>query len=84
MNEKNQIKKNKRISGLIISDKMRKTRVVEIQSFKKHPKYQKYYRTRKRFKVHDEKEEYHTGDKVVIEETRPISRWKRWKIIAKL
>ena len=63
---------------------MNKTRVVLVTRLKKHPKYLKYYKIATKFKAHDEKNEYKTGDKVVIEETRPISREKRWKIISKL
>ncbi|MBI2515003.1 30S ribosomal protein S17, partial [Candidatus Wolfebacteria bacterium] len=46
-----------------------------------HPRYKKYYKITSRFKAHDEKNEYKTGDKVLIEETRPLSREKRWHII---
>jgi len=84
--EKNKIQqpKKRKIIGVVASDKMNKTRVVEVSGFKKHPKYLRYYKTMKRFKAHDEKNEYKTGDKVVIEETRPLSREKRWKIISKI
>lgn len=70
----------RKLQGTIISDKMDKTRVVAITRFKKHPRYKKYYKITRKFKVHDEKNEYKTGDKVVIEETRPMSKEKRWKI----
>ena len=76
--------KKRRITGTVVSDKMEKTRVVEVERLKKHRKYLKYYGVTKRFKVHDEKNEYHTGDRVVIEETRPLSKEKRWKIIEKI
>jgi small subunit ribosomal protein S17 len=76
--------KRRRLEGVVVSDKMQKTRVVEIERFKKHPKYQKYYKITTRFKAHDEKNEYHVGDRVVIEETRPLSREKRWRIVGKL
>lgn len=74
----------RKLEGTIVSDKMKKTRVVLVERFKKHPRYLKYYKVSIRFKAHDEREEYHTGDRVVIEETRPISKEKRWKIISKL
>ena len=74
---KNQLK------GTVVSDKMEKTAVVEVESLKEHPKYKKRYKSHKRYKVHDEKNEYKVGDKVIIEETRPISRDKRWKILKK-
>ena len=59
---------------------MAKTRVVEVSRLKKHPRYKKYVKTTSRFKAHDEKNEYKVGDKVVIEETRPMSKDKRWRI----
>lgn len=71
----------RKITGIVVSDKMQKTRVVEVSRFKKHPKYLKYYKVSMRFKAHDEKNEYHAGDKVVIEETRPMSKEKRWRIV---
>lgn len=71
------------LQGTIISDKMDKTRVVAVSRLKKHPRYKKYYRITQKFKAHDEKNEYKTGDKVVIEETRPLSKEKRWRIISK-
>lgn len=76
-------KKKRRLTGLIVSDKMAKTRIIEVHRMKKHPKYLKYYRATTRCKAHDEKNEYHAGDKVVIEETRPLSKDKRWIIIAR-
>ncbi len=74
----------RKIEGTIVSDKMNKTRVVAITRFKKHPKYLKYYKVTRRFKAHDEKNEYKAGDKVIIQETRPLSKEKRWVIIQKL
>jgi small subunit ribosomal protein S17 len=71
------------LTGIVVSDKMKKTRVVAVERMKKHARYEKYYRVTERFKAHDEKEEYKTGDKVVIGESRPISRGKRWTIVAK-
>jgi len=76
--------KKRKLSGIIVGDKMLKTRVVEVTAFKKHPKYLKYYKVTKRFKAHDEENNYHVGDRVVIEETRPLSREKRWKIVEKI
>ena len=64
-----------------MSDKMNKTVVVRVDRFKKHPKYLKYYRVSKKFKAHDEKGEYRIGDIVVIQETRPISKDKRWRVV---
>ena len=76
--------KKRKLKGTVVSDKMQKTAVVEVEYFKKHPRYLKYHRTSKRFKAHDEKNEYHAGDKVIIREMRPLSKEKRWEIIEKL
>ncbi len=78
------MKKNKKLQGLVVSDKMQKTRVVEVVYNKMHPKYLKQYTTTRRFKAHDEKEEYRAGDKVIIQETRPLSKEKNWVIVGKL
>lgn len=74
----------RKLKGVIVSDKMKKTRVVAVVNLKKHPIYEKQYKNTERYKAHDEKEEYKEGDKVVIEETRPLSKEKRWKIISKI
>ena len=74
----------RKIAGVVVSDKMDKTRVVAVTRTKQHPKYLKFYQVTERFKAHDEANLYHTGDKVVIEETRPLSREKRWRIIGKV
>ena len=71
----------RKLKGVVVSDKMQKTVVVRIDRLKKHPKYLKYYRGRRKFKAHDEKGEYKVGDEVVIQETRPLSREKRWSVI---
>lgn len=71
----------RRIKGTVISNKMLKTVVVRVDRLKKHPKYQKYFRVSKKFKVHDEKGEYKFGDVVIIEETGPTSKDKRWRVI---
>lgn len=60
---------------------MKKTVVVRVDCLRKHSKYQKYYRTSKKFKAHDEKGEYRGGDVVIIGETRPLSKEKRWKVV---
>ena len=76
-----QIKKQKRIlKGEVISDKMDKTVVVKVTRLKIHPKYKRRYKTTKHFKVHDEKNECGVGDIVRIEETRPLSKQKRWRV----
>ncbi len=70
--------KKRKIQGVVVSDLMTKTRVVAVSRLKKHAKYQKYYTVTRRFKAHDEENTYKKGDKVVIEECRPMSRDKRW------
>ena len=75
--------KQRTLVGTIVSDKMAKTRVVTLTRLKKHPTYLKYYKVTMRFKAHDEANEYHTGDKVVIRESRPLSRDKRWVIVGR-
>jgi small subunit ribosomal protein S17 len=76
--------KHRQLRGVIVSDKMSKTRVVAVSHFKKHPKYLKYYKVTAKFKAHDEKNEFKKGDFVVIQETRPLSKDKRWVIINKI
>lgn len=71
----------RRLSGTVVSDKMQKTRVVEIMRLKKHPRLKKYMKVTLRVKAHDEGNKFHTGDSVVIEETRPLSKEKRWTIV---
>jgi small subunit ribosomal protein S17 len=71
----------RKLIGRVMSSKMDKTIVVEVVRFKVHPVYKKYVRVRKRYKAHDEKNEYKTGDRVEIEEHRPLSREKRWKVV---
>jgi small subunit ribosomal protein S17 len=66
--------------GVVVSDKMDKTVVVAITRRYMHPKYKKYVKERTRYKAHDEHNECKMGDKVLIEETRPLSRDKRWRV----
>jgi small subunit ribosomal protein S17 len=68
--------------GIVVSDKMQKTIVVSVERLVQHPKYKKYVRVRKRYKVHDENNECRVGDRVRIVETRPLSREKRWRVLA--
>lgn len=67
--------------GTVVSDKMGKTIVVEVQRVLRHPVYNRIVRKRGKFKAHDEKEEAHTGDRVKIVESRPLSRSKRWRLL---
>lgn len=73
----------KQLTGIVISDKIQKTIVVKTERIKKHPKYKKRFKIHKKYKVHDEKNELKIGDKVVIEECKPISKEKKWKVIKK-
>jgi len=70
----------RKMTGVVTSDKMNKTRVVLVERRVSHGKYGKYLTKRTKFKAHDEKNEYKTGDKVIIVESRPLSRDKRWRI----
>jgi len=72
------------LSGIVVSDKMDKTVVVKVETIKKHPKYIKRYKSHKRYKGHDENNEFKVGDQVVIQETKPISKDKKWKVIKKI
>jgi small subunit ribosomal protein S17 len=70
----------RKLVGRVRSDKMNKTVVVEVIRFKRDPVYKKYIRVRKRYKAHDEKNEYKVGDRVEIIEHRPMSKQKRWQV----
>jgi small subunit ribosomal protein S17 len=74
----------KLLQGIVVSDKMQKTVVVEVESIKEHPKYKRRYKFHNRFKAHDETNQYHVGDKVVIEETKPMSKDKNWIVKSKV
>ena len=67
--------------GYVVSDKMDKTVVVQIEDLKSHPLYKKVMKHRVRFKAHDEENRCGVGDKVRVMETRPLSRDKRWRVI---
>lgn len=66
--------------GVVVSDRMQKTRVVLVERVYRHPRYQRVIRRTKRLKAHDENNQSKAGDRVLIEETRPLSREKRWRI----
>jgi len=70
----------KQLQGTIVSNKMEKTVVVEVARIKVHPKYKRMYKVSKKYKAHVEGDEFKVGDKVIIEECRPMSRDKRWRI----
>lgn len=73
--------KRKERVGVVISDKMDKTRTVRVERVFHHQVYDKMIRTQSKFKAHDEKNSSKTGDTVRIEETRPLSKTKRWRIV---
>ena len=73
--------RRQRKQGRVASDKMQKTIVVAVEELKRHRVYKRTYRYTTRFKAHDEYNEARIGDMVVIEETRPLSKEKRWKLV---
>ena len=70
----------KTVIGVVVSDKQQKTRVVAVTELYRHPQYGKYLKRTQKFHAHDEKNEAKAGDKVLIVETRPLSRLKRWRL----
>lgn len=73
----------KRLIGKVVSDKMQKTVVVLVERWKEYPKYKRRYKVYKKYKAHDEKNQYKVGEKVIIEECRPKSKEKRWRVIGR-
>jgi small subunit ribosomal protein S17 len=71
------------VTGVVESAKMQKTVVVSVERLELHPKYKKYIRKRTKLYAHDEKAECREGDRVVLAETRPLSRLKRWRVVKK-
>ncbi|MBA7663322.1 30S ribosomal protein S17 [subsurface metagenome] len=74
-------RKRKIKMGRVVSNKMDKTVVVTVESYRPHPLYKKQVRRIKKFKAHDEQNSCHIGDVVRIEETRPLSKEKRWRVV---
>lgn len=70
----------RKMDGIVVSDKMEKTIVVQVDLTAVHPKYKKRYTKSKKYKAHDEKNQYKEGDKVTIVECRPLSAGKRWRV----
>src|SRR5947209_4546982 len=68
-------------TGRVVSDKMDKTIVVSVERLARHPLYKRVIRLTTKFKAHDEQNDAHTGDTVVIEESRPLSATKRWRLV---
>jgi len=72
----------KRLKGTIVSNKMKDTIVVKVDRIREHPKYKRRYKISKKYKVHTEKSELEIGDKVMIEECKPKSKDKHWKVVS--
>ena len=66
--------------GVVVSDAMDKTVVVQVDKIQKHSIYKKYIRRKSKYKAHDERNEYGIGDRVLIVESRPLSKEKRWRV----
>ncbi|MDP2816437.1 MAG: 30S ribosomal protein S17 [Rectinemataceae bacterium] len=75
-----ELKGRQEFQGIVVSDKMAKTIVVEIRMRKLHPLYKKYVNRSKKIKAHDETNQAHIGDTVRVVESRPLSRDKRWRL----
>jgi small subunit ribosomal protein S17 len=80
MTEQQSTKVVRALTGTVVSDKMNKTVTVLVERKVKHPIYGKIIRLSKKYHAHDENNEFHSGDIVVIEECRPISKSKAWKV----
>lgn len=76
-------KKKKRLMGKVVSDKMQKTLVVEVERIKFDAKLKTRYKRHKKYKAHTESKDYKVGDRVIIEECRPISKDKKWKVVCR-
>jgi small subunit ribosomal protein S17 len=70
----------RQVTGLVVSNKMDKTVIVQVETLVKHQQYHKYIRRRARFSAHDGKNDCQIGDSVLITESRPLSRNKRWRV----
>jgi small subunit ribosomal protein S17 len=67
-------------TGVVVSNKMQKTVVVAVENLVKHGMYQKYIKRTSKFLAHNEQADINVGDRVIIEETRPLSKRKRWNV----
>lgn len=82
-NEKNETaagKSKRTMTGVVVSNKMMKTVVVAVENVFRHPMYQKYIKRTNKFLAHNESAEINIGDRVIIEESRPLSKRKRWNV----
>ena len=73
----------RKFQGVVVGDKNEKTILVRVDRVKTHSKYKKRYTVSKKYKVHDEKEQFKEGDQVVFVECRPLSKDKRWRVLYK-
>ena len=71
----------RQVVGTVVSDKMDKTVIVQVERLVKHQLYKKYIRRRCKFSAHDEQNSCRTGDKVLITESRPLSKRKKWRVV---
>lgn len=78
-----EITQKRQLNGEVVSNKMQKTLVVKVDTLKTHPKYNKKFLVSKKYKAHDAYGNFAIGDKVVIEEARPMSKEKRWRVLPK-
>jgi len=74
-------RKIRKISGVVVSDKMDKTVVVKVERLKTHPVYKKRYKVSRKYKAHDPENQFKVGDQVIIAETKPLSRDKKWAVL---
>jgi small subunit ribosomal protein S17 len=81
MNKPNSNKAKKVLGGVVVSNKMEKTAVVAVNTFKAHPKYLKRYLSTKRYKAHDSENKCKVGEKVKIVEVKPMSKGKKWTVV---
>lgn len=81
MEETSRANKRKTKKGIVISNKMVNTVVVAVDSVKRHPRYEKVVTIRNKFYAHHEGKPLQIGDEVIIQETRPISKMKRWRVV---
>jgi len=81
--DKSSSKAKKLIEGVVVSDKMDKTVVVAVDTFKAHPKYLKRYVATRKYKAHYPENKFKIGDKVKIRQSRPRSRGKKWEVVYK-
>lgn len=77
----NQQTNTRKLTGRVVSDKMNKTVTVLVERKVKHPLYGKYVSKSKKYHAHDENNEFHEGDLVLIEESRPMAKTKNWKVV---